>query len=80
MVQAAVSSAGQREAWEPDESARGLECRYCRCRHFRVVYTRPTWTGRDHAKAGLQALWQADDDLGAAWGIKAGRGEQHGLG
>jgi len=25
---------------------RGLCCRYCGCRHFRVVYTRPTWRGR----------------------------------
>ena len=25
---------------------RGLECRHCGCRHFRVIYTRPTWGGR----------------------------------
>ena len=25
---------------------RGLECRGCSCKHFRVVYTRPTWGGR----------------------------------
>ena len=25
---------------------RGLECRYCGCKHFRVIYTRPTWGGR----------------------------------
>ena len=25
---------------------RGLECRQCGCKHFRVVYTRPTWGGR----------------------------------
>ncbi len=34
---------------EPGSEApggRGLECRYCGCRHFRVVYTRPAWGGR----------------------------------
>lgn len=25
---------------------RGLECRHCGCKHFRVIYTRPTWGGR----------------------------------
>jgi hypothetical protein len=25
---------------------RGLVCRHCGCRHFRVVYTRPSWGGR----------------------------------
>jgi hypothetical protein len=25
---------------------RGLECRYCGCKHFRVIYTRPAWGGR----------------------------------
>ena len=25
---------------------RGLECRRCGCKHFRVVYTRPTWGRR----------------------------------
>jgi len=28
------------------EDKRGLECRYCGCRHFRVIYTRPTWGKR----------------------------------
>ena len=28
------------------EEPRGLECRKCGCRHFRVVYTRPAWGGR----------------------------------
>ncbi len=32
---------------EPNRrDARGLECRHCGCRHFRVVYTRPTWGDR----------------------------------
>ena len=25
---------------------RGLKCRYCGCKHFRVIYTRPTRGGR----------------------------------
>ena len=25
---------------------KGLECRHCGCRHFRVVYTRPYWGSR----------------------------------
>ena len=25
---------------------RGLECRHCGCKNFRVVYTRPTWGNR----------------------------------
>jgi len=25
---------------------RGLVCRHCGCKHFRVIYTRPTWGGR----------------------------------
>ena len=25
---------------------RGLHCPECGCRHFRVIYTRPTWGGR----------------------------------
>lgn len=28
------------------EDQKGLVCRYCGCRHFRVVYTRPAWGGR----------------------------------
>ena len=35
-----------RKKWPPDEDRRGLECRYCGCKHFRVIYTRPTWGGR----------------------------------
>ena len=36
----------QRKAWDPALDGRGLECRYCGCKHFRVVYTRPTMGGR----------------------------------
>jgi hypothetical protein len=41
-----------RKTWEPSQAEgpsgnkRGLECRYCGCKHFHVVYTRPTWGGR----------------------------------
>jgi len=28
------------------ETGKGLECRYCGCRHLFVVYTRPTHDGR----------------------------------
>lgn len=31
---------------EDPAARRGLECRACGCRHFRVVYTRPAWGGR----------------------------------
>jgi hypothetical protein len=30
----------------PEEDIRGLACRACGCRHFRVVYTRPAGGGR----------------------------------
>jgi len=29
----------ERKSWPPDEDKRGLECRYCGCRDFRVIYT-----------------------------------------
>jgi hypothetical protein len=41
-----------RKTWDPAQAEgpsgnkRGLECRYCGCKHFRVVYTRPTWGAR----------------------------------
>jgi hypothetical protein len=25
---------------------RGLECRWCKCKHLRVIYTKATWGGR----------------------------------
>lgn len=28
------------------EGSRGLQCRHCGCRHFRVIYTRRAWGGR----------------------------------
>ena len=30
----------QRKTWDPAQDKRALECRWCGCRHFRVVYTR----------------------------------------
>jgi len=30
----------------PSDEQRGLECRECGCKHFRVVYTRPYRGGR----------------------------------
>lgn len=36
------ASQKDREATEQ----KGLVCRHCRCKHFRVVYTRPAWGGR----------------------------------
>ena len=37
----------QRQKWPPpDQDQRGLECRHCGCKHFRVIYTRPAWGGR----------------------------------
>lgn len=30
----------------PEETPKGLVCRTCGCRHFRVLYTRPAWGGR----------------------------------
>jgi hypothetical protein len=36
----------QRKAWDPAQDKPGLECRWCGCKHFRVIYTRPTWGGR----------------------------------
>ena len=30
----------------PPADQRGLVCRHCGCRHFRVIYTRPAWGGR----------------------------------
>ena len=28
------------------QERRGLTCRHCGCKHFRVIYTRPAWAGR----------------------------------
>jgi DNA-directed RNA polymerase subunit RPC12/RpoP len=45
-------TASSEQSWtacpEPsrEKNRRGLECRYCGCKHFRVIYTRPTWGGR----------------------------------
>ncbi len=36
----------ERKTWDPAENKHGFECRWCGCRHFRVIYTRPAWGGR----------------------------------
>ncbi|HOD84372.1 MAG: transcriptional regulator NrdR [Planctomycetes bacterium ADurb.Bin126] len=41
-----AESGTERKSWPPDQDRRGLECRQCGCKHFRVVYTRATWGGR----------------------------------
>ena len=33
----------ERKTWDPAQDKRGLECRWCGCRHFRVIYTRSAW-------------------------------------
>ncbi len=35
-----------RKKLDPMMDKRGLECRYCGCKHFFVVYVRPAWGGR----------------------------------
>ena len=40
------NATSERKTWNPTENKRGLECRHCGCKHFSVVYTRPTWGGR----------------------------------
>jgi len=39
-------SSAERKTWSPGEDKRGLECRHCGCRDFRVVYTRRGWGGK----------------------------------
>ena len=49
-----MTELAERKKWDPTcqgvsgslENKRGLECRACGCKHFRVVYTRPTWGNR----------------------------------
>lgn len=43
---AALPSRAPAPAADPQVDKRGLECRSCGCKHFHVVYTRPTWGGR----------------------------------
>ena len=39
-------SSTERKSWSPGESKRGMECRICGCKHFRLVYARPYHSGR----------------------------------
>lgn len=45
--------AGESAAVAPTEK-RGLECRHCGCKHFRVIYTRPAWGGRIMRRRGCR--------------------------
>ena len=36
----------ERKKWDPATDKRGIECRHCGCKHFRVIYTRAVWGGR----------------------------------
>ena len=36
----------ERKGSPATEDRRGLVCRWCGCKHFRVIYTRPAWGGR----------------------------------
>ena len=36
----------ERKKWDRTREKRGLECRKCGCKHFRVIYTRPAWGNR----------------------------------
>ena len=36
----------ERRSLPPKENSRGLECRHCGCRHFRVIYARRGWGGK----------------------------------
>ncbi|MCG3178324.1 MAG: hypothetical protein BIFFINMI_00651 [Phycisphaerae bacterium] len=40
------ATATERKVWPADSDSRGIECRKCGCRHFRVLYTRNAWGGR----------------------------------
>lgn len=46
---------------------RGLECRHCGCRHFRIIYLHAPGMGREaHPPTGVSPLRQANDNVGAA--------------
>ncbi|MBI3462543.1 MAG: hypothetical protein HY000_05705 [Planctomycetes bacterium] len=36
----------EEEPKKPRENGRGLRCRHCGGRRFRVIYTRPPWAGK----------------------------------
>jgi len=44
-VQAPIAPV-QATASNPQSDVRGLECRQCGSKHFRVIYTRSAWGGR----------------------------------
>ena len=50
---------------------RGLECRHCGCRHFRVINLHAPGMGREaHPPTGVSALRKAHDNVGTSgWGV-----------
>ena len=42
----AISNATTKVNQTRPEDKRGLECRHGGCKHFRVIYPRPTWGSR----------------------------------
>jgi DNA-directed RNA polymerase subunit RPC12/RpoP len=41
-----IPTANPSQQATPPADQRGLVCRYCGCKHLRVIYTRPAWGGR----------------------------------
>ena len=46
---------GERKVWPPEQDQRGLACRQCGCKHFRVIYTQPAWGGEGLCAGGSAA-------------------------
>ena len=62
------------------DDKRGLECRHGGCKHFRVIYPRPTWVGRSMRRRGgrhvgtrMRTVWQTGG-VGGRADATAGRG------
>ena len=53
---------------KPGSDDRGLECRGCGCKHFRVVYTRPCRGGRLVRRRECRHCGQENDNVGTAAG------------
>ena len=60
-------SSTERKSWPPTDDQRGLVCRWCGCKHFRVVYyARPTWGGRILRRREPAAEAVAKEGMGTA--------------
>ena len=55
-------------ATEKTEEKRGLECRHCRCRDFRVVYTRRGWAVSSSAGGSVGIAENARQRGSDRWG------------